>query len=357
MKRISKTLLRHADKLCRQRWRAKLRRAAEMKAGLPPSGGKLRTIIIEAPSVCDFADNYDATVSFLIRLKRAALAEGRRERRRRVTVDMARIEHISIDAALVLAAEFDRWQVMKGVKLRPLTHSWAAGVRNTLCQLGLFELLRMTPFLEAEPDVFDDVTVLKLVSCDTADGRTVAAISEHLQWVAKALGQSPYIYEAMFEAAYNSVLHAYPDTYAFKYPPIRRRWWATARWSVPENELRFLVYDQGVGIAETLPRWKNWEHIVTFLSRIAPAASPLFKEHATMISAALEVSRTSRSGGHGQGLSDIVAPIEELQAGELRILSGKGEVMYYPDGRTVLTEHDQHIGGTLVEWKLPVSLT
>ena len=79
------------------------------------------------------------------------------------------------------------------------------------------------------------------------------------------------------------------------------------------------------------------------------------KEHATMIEAALEVSRTSLTSGHGQGLRDVVSPVDQLEGGRVRILSGKGQVLYEKGGKLGKVERTQHLGGTLIEWTIPVS--
>ena len=73
-----------------------------------------------------------------------------------------------------------------------------------------------------------------------------------------------------------------------------------------------------------------------------------------MIEAALEVSRTSLTSGHGQGLTDVLAPVEELKGGRDRILSGRGQVSYSYGSPIEKKEHSQHLGGTFIEWTIPV---
>ena len=73
-----------------------------------------------------------------------------------------------------------------------------------------------------------------------------------------------------------------------------------------------------------------------------------------MIEAALEVSRTSLTSGHGQGLRDVIAPVDVLGGGEVKILSGRGQITYTGQESVSKVEMSQHLGGTLIEWTIPV---
>ena len=73
-----------------------------------------------------------------------------------------------------------------------------------------------------------------------------------------------------------------------------------------------------------------------------------------MIEAALEVSRTSLTSGHGQGLKDILAPVEQQSGGMVRIISGKGQIIYKSGQKLAKFEKNLHLGGTLIEWTIPV---
>lgn len=195
--------------------------------------------------------------------------------------------------------------------------------------------------------------MLPMVSYTVLDGRKIAALQGHLAKVADVLEQDPLIYDALTEAAYNSILHAYPDGTDFKYRVLEKRWWATAQWSPARKEVRFLVYDQGVGIAATLPTSNLRERIRAWLGESNELASMVLKEDAMMIEAAMEASRTSLTDGHGQGLCDIMRPVESPEGGSLKILSGRGQVLY-ARGKIRKTEHRLHLGGTLIEWAIPV---
>jgi hypothetical protein len=315
------------------------------------------SVQIILPSDFSFSRNYNETVESLIELKESALIRGL-DGKTLVELDFAKLAKITVASALVLAAEIDRWRKIGKTRLRLTNISKLnPDVKLLLSDLGFFNLIDASIRKQNSNETGNrTVTVLQMTSCNTADGQKIALISDHLQRVATIFKHNPLMYAAMFEAAYNSTLHAYPPLYSFKYPPLPQHWWATASWSIDHDELVFLVYDQGVGIAETLPRWTNYEKVRGVLADLGTIPSLILKEDAAMIEAALQVSRTSRSSGHGQGLSDIMAPINGVVGARLRILSGRGELLYDANGNVRKKERVTHIGGTLIEWTLPVSL-
>ena len=316
-----------------------------------------KSVEIIAPSVFSLARNYDETVRCLHRLKEAALLPPPANIRRVVAIDLSTINELSAASALVLAAEIDRWKRVKNVPLRPSnTRKWSSHVKRLLVEIGFFDLLEVAaPALPEGPLQNRDVTILPLVTGNTLDKQKLAQIEIHLREVASAFKQDPSIYMALTEAAYNSIRHGYPKDYDFKYPTFMGQWWATGSWSPARSEVNLIIYDQGVGIADTLPTWDHWEALTNWLSSRHPMISKVLKEHANMIEAALEVSRTSLTSGHGQGLNDVISPVDQLGCGQVRILSGKGQVLYECGGKCSKIERSQHLGGTLIEWTIPIS--
>ncbi|WP_339690076.1 hypothetical protein [Celeribacter baekdonensis] len=350
MQYISKFEKRKFGDRAYKKWRKKLRRRDK--------DGKIKVLEIKIipPEIFSFSRGYDDTVSCLKKLKDKALSPPPRRTRVNVHIDLAPIKSISTAAALVLAAEIDRWRRHKKVKLRPRNvEDWDPSTLRMLTGLGFFDLLgvdeSMYPALE---DLPDELAILPLVSCNTLDRERISMIEEHLRMIAAAFDQEPSIYTALTEAAYNSINHGYPDDHEFVYRPIKNTWWATGSWSPDQQNVKLIVYDQGVGIPTTLPAWDHWETLRGWMSNKFDKLATALKQDASMIEAALEVSRTSLTSGHGQGLKDVVSPIDVLGKGQVRILSGKGEVRYSSDGSIYKTERSQHIGGTLIEWTIPV---
>ena len=309
---------------------------------------------VELATDFNFSENYSETVASLQNLKRATLSKPPVGVRSKVYIDLASVKSVSVAGALVLAAEIDRWRRLRRVTLTPRdTESWSPPVKRMLMSLGFFRLLGVKHVRDGNAEVFDrEVVVLPLVTDARLDGEMLWMIGEHLSVVATVFQQDPTIYAALTEAAYNSTLHAYPVDYDYEYRPLSKRWWATACWYPEEKVVRFLIYDQGVGIPATLPRSEKWEKVREVIARL-PLVGGLANDASSMIEAAIEVSRTSLTGGHGKGLKDVVAPVTGLRGGKVRILSGRGRYLCYGDGTTEKSDGDLHIGGTLIEWTIP----
>lgn len=353
MKRISKSDLWHREMRNRLRF-AKLLKRTQLR---PKSVAHYRKLLkVFAPANFNLSENYHDTVSCLQELKEASLNSVEGQRRHIPSIDLRPIQKISLASALVLAAEIDRWRIVKGRKLKPFgLESWSPDVTRLLSDLGFFRLLGVpTPDLGNEPRG-SNVTVLPLISCTGTDNERVAMIGDHLKIVAETFDQDPSIYGALIEATYNSVKHGYPEGHEYKYAPLMGRWWATAGWAPNEGIVKIVAYDQGVGIPETLPRSGLWEKISEFLSSKHEKASRLLEDHSSMIEAAVQVARTSQNSalGRGQGLSDVVSVTHEIAGGTVRILSGKGQILYKERGNIERSEKRLHLGGTLIEWTIP----
>ena len=110
-----------------------------------------------------------------------------------------------------------------------------------------------------------------------------------------------------------------------------------------------MLYDQGVGIPETLPR----KHFGEWLKGIP------HKDHAQMVQAAHELSRTGTGMDHrGHGLQrDIRGYFDRVGCeGHYRVTSLRGRYVYerHPDGQTNedAVNLPVPLKGTLIEWKL-----
>ncbi|MFC3168711.1 hypothetical protein [Paracoccus fontiphilus] len=308
------------------------------------------------PAQFNLSDDYDATVECLRALKVAALTPAKRRERRFVHIDFTPIRRISLAGAVVLAAEIDRWRHTKRAKMRPRDIDfWDPEVKRRLRSLGFFELLGVD-YSPYDPDAYDEdnVTLLPLISGQRLDREELYRLLTNIMGaVAKVLRQDPRVYGALTEAVYNSITHAYPEGMPCEFPPLRNGWWATAGWSPKEEVIKFWVYDQGVGIPATLPRSRYWEQARTLLAK-TPIVGNNLGDASRMIQAALEVDRTSLDGGHGKGLQDVIAPVQDLARGQVRILSGKGSIIHTGGKTTAHVDRALHLGGTLIEWTIPV---
>jgi hypothetical protein len=278
-----------------------------------------------------------------------------------IQLDFSETKSATAAAMLVLNAEIDRILALYPKQVRIVAHrmgDWAAEIVMRLEQLRFFDLIGIRLGVEW-PDEWHrkEVSILPMIACNRFSPERVQRIRMRLEQVAQVFEQGPQLYEAMIEATGNAVEHAYPADGAFRFRPLDGKpWWATGVFSPADGEVRVVVFDQGVGIPATLQRWQLAERLRAILG-LSSLASALVKDHARMIAAALEVSRSSKGSamGRGQGLTDVLSPVDEHGRGRVRILSGAGGILYTPDGRVQLLSLPSHIGGTLIEWSLPVS--
>lgn len=317
---------------------------------------KQKPITIYPPEEFNLSKNYDATVTCLEQLRSVALARGPRGSLRPVMLDFTSIKTITLAGALVLASEMHRWKRVIGRPLRPARlDEWDPHVKLMLSRLGFFELLGIDVRIEGSGIDVTSVTVLPMISSTSIDGALLGKMLSRLRDVALILRQDPAVYPALVEAAYNATIHAYPRDQKLRHPAVIKGWWATACWLPDKKCVKFVVFDQGVGIAETLPRWQGWERIRGWIAdRFGTLGAGALRDASKMIEAAIKLDRSSLSGGHGKGLQDVVAVVHAVPGAQVRILSGTGSVIYTADGRTTCRDEAQHLGGTLIEWTIPV---
>ena len=312
---------------------------------------QLSEIVIEAPTIFSLAKNYDETVECLYNLKKAVFGKSRNRIKQNVFIDFAPISDLSITSALVLVAEIDRWRqkTKRRLKLRDVDN-WSPNVKYFLVSVGFFKLLDVDdPETSDHNDSYKDNVILPMISGNQLDNEKLDSIQKNLSENVKNFNTNAYIYDALVEAVYNAIKHAYPENEPFEFPPISKQWWAAGSWLPAKSEVKLIVYDQGVGIPNTLPASGLWEKMRNKLE-----GYNLAKANAKMIEAAVQLDRTSISPGHGKGLPDVLGPTKSIGGTKVRIISGKGEVNC-ENGKVVdITEHKYHVGGTLIEWTIPL---
>jgi hypothetical protein len=113
-----------------------------------------------------------------------------------------------------------------------------------------------------------------------------------------------------------------------------------------------MLYDQGVGIPSTLPKNYSMEMINSALSLL----KIIQPQDGEMIQAAMQIGRSrTRLVHRGKGLADLRGFVERAGSGSLRILSGKGYYEYFADGREKVQNMGASLGGTLIQWRVPLS--
>lgn len=304
---------------------------------------------VAPPTVLSFSRNFRETIAFLDQLRHETLHED--GRRKSVYVDLVPVRELSVPVAIVLAAEFHRWSLIKRTRLQPRNSSqWAPEVRGLLTDLGVFELLQ-TRRVAADGDWTDNFTLTPLESGESFDGEKINELQSHFAETLAGFTTRPKVFEGLMEAAENAISHAYPVEYDPPHPYAGHRWWGASCFNLAEGRLRFFIFDQGAGIPFTLPKGPLWEHIISF---VADHTGGLISDDAHMLKAAFEIGRTSTGLiNRGLGLRRMADVVRGSGSGYLRIISGRAEIVHHHDDRIETNGLPSHIGGTLIEWSMP----
>lgn len=274
-------------------------------------------------------------------------------------VPFEEIDNITPAAALLMAAEYDRYRRMQRRPLYPIRReNWKPWVDAMLSEIGFLRLLE----IEGLPSVTlgDDHSryrTLPMVSGNRTDGREVGLFQDSIaELLADNLGVevSLRLYDGLIEAMNNVVQHAYPVGYSCP-RPIRNRWWLTGSFNPSTGRLHIVFLDQGVTIPVALPRseWREWA--LDFLGRMYNilALGRGRPDDAERIHAAMEVGRSgSDDQGRGHGLAQMLDFVKMASDGRLRILSRRGQFMYEKgQSRPHLRNLSSPVRGTLIEWE------
>ena len=336
----------------------KLIRAGKLKRYAP---GFRNALVVSAPVRMSLDENYEETISFFNKIKKLGqvlAADFRRNKRGRVRpfqISLADVEHLSVRSAVILSAELDRLRRVIGAKLKYMgRESSSEDVTSILSELGCFSLVAADHPEASGNHTKSRKTLIKMLCGSRLDEGKFSEFDDALRMIFSEYHSLPRLYEGMSEALLNVRHHAYLDDVKLLYPSPGKRWWATACIDNEQDELRIFVYDQGVGIPATLPYTGYREMLASFLTGAAHGQNG---DDATLLKGALEYSRSrTEQAGRGKGFKNIMSAIDTYKTGRLRIVSGRAEVTYSGQGVIVSQRHDQHVGGTLIEWTLPTRL-
>ncbi len=343
--------------------RAKFRR----RFGLPPyepvlpptelsgvtGAANRRHVRFVAPRDFSLSSNYDLVISFFEGLRREGVG-----RKNRVTLDFKNIRKLSPAAALMLAAEVDRWRRKAAYGLKPYQpKQWHPEIRRLLIENGFFDLLNIST-VGLQSDVLDEssVRLIKFITGEFAKGEAVDKVRTMTDAISGGgLADDLLLYDAMSEAVVNAVNHAYPAHLTPGVPWVAKRWWMAGSFDPVNDVSRMIVFDQGIGIPNSLPASSKWEKILQILDGLqVPSLKLSVNRDSYMIKAAVEFRRTSMGEGRGRGngLAKMCDFVDRRPGSRLRILSGKGEYLYLGDGNDLATDRHRPLGGTLIQWEI-----
>lgn len=345
----------NARAVARQRFESSLKKLPKTNVDAQVNHG---WVFIDPPSSMNFGKDYSESVSFLMeyRLIASKTRKFYSEQERatfRTYASFELLDDVDPASGIVLAAEIGRWNLSR----RVTTHdaSWAPTVRDFFHEFGLFDLLRASAQTVRSPPPGAMVRrALPFREGRLTDGEVADRLREELEALCGGtIGPARAIYSAITEAMTNARQHAYPRGQAYWPKTPRKKWWAGGSWSPDTDRVHVVIYDQGVGVPATLPRSRIWSQIKRVLED-----GPAFEHNdSALLAAALEVKRTSTAEpGRGKGFRDMTEWIDQTGTGFFRLLSGQGEVTYYPGGKVAKRKVPVPFLGTLVEWEVARSV-
>ena len=311
------------------------------------------TYRIVCPESFSLQDNFNGVIDVLDQIREF----GKRARNERIYVDFRPIRNLSPTAALVLAAELDRWNsnlALLGGKLSTVdVEEWFPSVRRQLGDMGFFSLLNAKYPQELEDEDGHDVDTryVQFRSGFKVEGKIIEELREFDLDPYVSVPNRRLLFAAVTEAMTNVVHHAYSNE---RVVDDLHKWWLSASRNTEKKEISILIYDQGLGIPKTLPR-----NFGERIREILPDG--LSSDDARMIQAAHELSRSAtREWNRGHGLQrDIRRYASQIGRSAIyRVTSGRGEYTFQAG---VDSDHEDHqirrtyrrsLNGTLIEWSL-----
>ena len=297
------------------------------------------------------AENFDSVTKLLDEIR----TQSTRKRNERIYIDFREIEEISAGAALVVAAELDRWNHVRhhlGRKLRAVdVDEWNQDVRDRLEEMGFFDLLQV-PMGRRTEGVRSSTRYIRFRSGTHVEGKAIDDLRtlDLVPFFGDSLPKRRKLYAAVAEAMTNVVHHAYQNE--VQSHTVRPNWWLSASHNVEAGEIRILLYDQGTGIPQTLPK-RFPEKILQILP------DGLLSTDAEMIRVAHDLKRTASGKRHrGHGLQrDVRGYVELVECvSAYRVTSLRGQYSWEkgPDGQPQESTHNHRrpLPGTLIEWRL-----
>ena len=352
-KRRQKRLFARIAMARRQKTRPRLRvgkaRRFTVKQYDPISGRDFE--VLQCPPRLNLGSDHDATIEFL---KDVRFHSNRRDKRLRV--DLTSLEEITPAAALLVVAEFDRWRSKtRANRLTPASlGDWNPSVRRRLKDMGFFEALGATCYIDDVPDELEDRYV-SFITGRGSDGAAIRRLRLGIEKLGPRLVDSTALYDGVVEAMTNVQQHAYPKRHKI------RRWWVSASVNVSKNKLRVMVVDHGSGITATIRRkgaseefrrlFGNRDFLREVIADDAKLLEAAFAEESANRS---QTGLTYRGKGLRQDIKGYVA--EHNSSGRLRVISNHGKYVYERErdceGRSHATYVDKPFRGTFIEWTI-----
>lgn len=301
----------------------------------------LQSIGIETPEIICFIENTERTLNFFRELREMV------DNKKILSIDLKPLKKISIEAALVFVSEVDRFRSIKksGIKLYD-EKKWDINIISQFNDIGMFELLNIniTKRMRSINNYNTNIKFLKFSSGKTANkdsrDKILKALDELVGDI-EITGRK-HLQRSLGEAMTNTAQHAYPEDFVEKSLFKDKKWWVSASIEKDKHILRFSIYDQG----KTIPGTLKLELYKDIFNRITSVLD------SNRIKVAIESNKSSiKAKYRGKGLNDIKKYAEDIDEGELTIISRKGFYNYKRNEESITKELDISLDGTLISWK------
>jgi hypothetical protein len=319
--------------------------------GLQASHTKDGRVVLALPAVMNLSSHYNETMRYINAIR--ALSHNPRSRRyyRLASVRFDELREISSSAALILTSELSRWDDSIRNNLTPQTQNWDPIIFEKFNSLGFFNLFRKAQVSPPKEKRESNVHFVQYLKGNHEDKDYRALHVQLKEIIGERIKKWPLLHGGLDEAITNVCHHAYPTTLNVR--DKDRNWYLTGAFNEETRELKIVFCDQGIGVPASLPTSKIWEKVLQSVSSL-PSANR--RKHATLLKAAMEVSRTSTDkSDRGKGLPDMKEFIRQRGSGYLALLSGHGLYKLAVDGSQEKHKSDTldlPIEGTMIIWKV-----
>lgn len=259
-------------------------------------------------------------------------------------VELSSLRQLELGAALVLVAEFDRWQRRRKITLIARTiSSWDKNVVAELRSLGFFRILG-TPLPREFSAIQGKASWIQFVSDTRTIGKAAQLLRQRLTSELKGpTGYDQEIYVALVEAMKNAIQHAYPEENSRSGWKTDRvvgnRWWMAA--SIEEDgSLNVSFLDVGITIPRSLPSSWLWETL-TSRERQNPEAS--------LLRAVTYGISSTHQAHRGKGFTDIIKAASMQEGNYVTVVSG-GATCIITGHKFYSVPNATPFAGTLITW-------